>query len=213
MEKKNLIAVIVLGEIIALFVLFILLSAGYGGWSLVVLFVILPGLALLGFYIAQLIGRRILVVFQFAKYALVGLANTAVDFGILNLLMLITGAYEGKTIILLNTISFLIAVVHSYFWNKFWTFRDKNKEKINNAIQFIQFIIVSIIGTLINTGIVYVISSLIKPACDLSQTAWVNIAKVIATIISLVWNFVGYKLIVFKETKEDGKQPSDITQV
>ncbi len=210
MEKNDLIAVIILGEIIALFLFFILQATGFGGFSLILLFVILPALTIIGFYIAHLIGKKILVVFQFAKYAIVGVANTAVDFGVLNLLMWATKIYEGKTIILLNTVSFLVAVVHSYFWNKFWTFRDKKKEKTNNAIQFIQFVVVSLIGTLINSGIVYVVSSLINPACGLSQTAWVNVAKVIATVISLIWNFVGYKLIVFKEIK-NGKQPGNLS--
>ena len=44
MGKKDLISVIILSEIIALFVFFILLSTGYGAWSLLVLFIILPGL-------------------------------------------------------------------------------------------------------------------------------------------------------------------------
>jgi putative flippase GtrA len=199
MKKNELIVTIILSEIIALFALFILLSAGYGGWSLAVLFVILPGLAMLGIYLAQLIGRKFLVVYQFAKYALVGLANTAVDFGIFNLLMWAGQTYEGKIIFLFNTISFLIAVVHSYFWNKLWTFKDKRNA--NKAIQFVQFVIVSLIGALINSGIVYAMSSLVDPACGLSQNAWVNTSKVVATVISLVWNFVGYKLIVFKEIK------------
>ena len=151
------------------------------------------------FYIAQLIGRKFKIVSQLAKYALVGIANTAVDFGILNLLAWVIGKYEGGIVGILNVVSFIVAVIHSYFWNKFWTF--ENKKKVNTVIQFIQFVIVSIIGMLINTVIVYAMSTLVQPACGLGPKAWLNIAKVIATIASLIWNFIGYKLIVFKEVK------------
>jgi len=209
MQKKDLIALIVLGEIIALFIFLILQANGFGGWSLLVLFVILPGLTILGIYLAKLIGKKFLIVYQFAKYAVVGIANTAVDFGVFNLLMWIGQTYEGKIIFFLNTISFLVAVVHSYFWNKFWTF--KNKQNVNKTIQFIQFIIVSLIGALINSGIVYAMSSLMNPACGLSQNAWVNTSKVAATVISLVWNFIGYKLIVFREIKTNGKQSGNLS--
>jgi len=199
MGKKDLISVIILSEIIALFVFFILLSTGYGAWSLLVLFIILPGLGMSAFYIAQLIGRKFKIVSQLAKYALVGIANTAVDFGILNLLAWVIGKYEGGIVGILNVVSFIVAVIHSYFWNKFWTF--ENKKKVNTVIQFIQLVIVSIIGMLINTVIVYAMSTLVQPACGLGPKAWLNIAKVIATIASLIWNFIGYKLIVFKEVK------------
>lgn len=211
MQKKDLVSVIILGEIIALFVFFILLSAGYGAWSLLVLFVILPGLGLLGFYISQLIGKKFAIVPQFVKYALVGFANTAVDFGVLNLLAWIIGKYEGGIVGVINIISFAVAVIHSYFWNKFWTFEGKKKN--NATIQFVQFIIVSIVGMLINTVIVYAMSTLIQPMCNLGPQAWLNVVKVVATVLSLVWNFIGYKLIVFKEVKEikNGEQPSNLS--
>jgi putative flippase GtrA len=58
--------------------------------------------------------------------------------------------------------------------------------------------VVSIIGALINSGIVFAISTFVDPMFGLSQAVWVNAAKVVATGISLIWNFLGYKFIVFK---------------
>jgi len=205
MKKSDIIAVLILGEIIAIFLFFIFKTLGFGEFPLGYLFVILPVLAIIGVYVAYLIGKKLPVLFQFAKYVVVGLANTAVDFGILNLLMWSTKIYEGKTIILLNSIAFLGAVIHSYFWNKLWTF--KTKEKVNVASQFLQFLIISLIGVLINSGIVYMIITWIKPMAGVE--IWANIAKVIATVVSLVWNFIGYKLIVFKE--KSGKQSGNLS--
>jgi putative flippase GtrA len=207
MKKNDIVAILILGEIVAIFLFLILRSLGFNAFPLGSLFVALPILALVGVYIAYLIGKKFLIVFQFAKYAIVGLANTAVDFGILNFLMWSSKTYEGKTIILFNVISFSIAAIHSYAWNKLWTF--KAKEKTSIVGQFFQFVIVSLVGVLINSGIVYIIITWVKPLTGME--AWANIAKAVATVISLMWNFVGYKFIVFK--KKDGEQFGNISQI
>jgi putative flippase GtrA len=196
MKKSDFIAVIVLGEIFAIFLSLILRGLDLVFFPLWILFFILPIAALIGVYVGYLIGKKIPVVFQFAKYATTGLANTAVDFGILNLLMWMTGIYSGQTIFLLNSIAFLIAVTHSYIWNKFWTFRSKDKDV---AGQFVQFLAVSLIGILINGAIVYVVTTLVSPMFGLSSAVWANVAKALATLISLIWNFLGYKFVVFKK--------------
>lgn len=198
MKKADIIASLVLGEIVAIFLNFILKGLGFALFPTWILFFVLPILALIGIYVAFLIGRKISVVFQFAKYATVGLANTAVDFGVLNFLMWLTDIYKGKEIFFLNSISFLVAVTHSYAWNKLWTFRAREK---NVAGQFLQFLGITLIGLLINGIIVYMISTWVLPMFGLSNVAWANLAKVIATVVSLVWNFTGYKFIVFKKSR------------
>ena len=199
MRKKDIIAVLVLGEIVAIFLGFIIKGLGLNfGFPIFILYIILPILALVMNVIFYLIGKKIPIFFQFAKFITVGLANTAVDFGVLNFLMWASGTYEGKTIILFNVISFLIAAIHSYLWNKLWTFEVKGK--LNIANQFLQFIIVSLVGVLINSGIIYIITTWFSS--NVSKGVWVNVAKVFATVVSLVWNFIGYKFIVFKKKDE-----------
>lgn len=197
MKKLDIIASLVLGEITAIFAVFVLQELNFNLFPLAVLFAALPVLALLGVYLANIIGRKIPIIFQFAKYAVVGVANTAVDFGVLNVLMFLTSTSKGEKIIILNSVAFLVAVVNSYLWNKFWTFKFSGKE--NPAVQFLQFLIVSLIAILINGAIVYIISSKINPTFGLSDVAWTNIAKVVATAVSLIWNFIGYKFIVFNK--------------
>ena len=120
--------------------------------------------------------------------------NTAIDFAILNSLMWWTGIYSGASIILLNIVSFSIAVFNSYFWNKYWTFKDLDKVE---AKEFSQFILVTLIGLAINSSIVYGITTLVSPMFGISPELWANLAKVAATGFSLIWNFIGYKFIVF----------------
>lgn len=137
---------------------------------------------------------------QFSKFAVVGLLNTAIDFAVLNILTLITGIVQGPWVILLNTISFTAATTNSYFFNKHWTFRDTKKEQEEK--KFIQFLAISIVGAIINGGVVYGITTFVKPVLGsfgIADQLWVNIAKVFATGISLIWNFLGYKFFVFKK--------------
>lgn len=132
---------------------------------------------------------------QLIKFGLVGMANTLVDFGVLNLLMWLSKTYSGNWIILLNGISFSAAVINSYFLNKFWTFQNKEKRV---ATQFFKFLVVSLVGLFINTVIVYLGTTFIKPFFGLNEGLWANLIKVMATGVAMFWNFVGYKLWAFK---------------
>lgn len=134
---------------------------------------------------------------QFGKFFIVGILNTGLDFGILNFLMWMTNAYEGQLIVIFNTISFVVAVINSYLLNKYWTFGDKAGS--GATTQFAKFLTVSIIGWVLNTGIVYSVTTLVSPIFGLSPALWANFAKAMATGVVLAWNFAGYKLFVFKK--------------
>ena len=137
------------------------------------------------------------VIQQFSKFVVIGVVNTGVDFLILNLEMFLTGISKGPYMLVQNAVSFSIATVNSYFFNKYWTFQDKsNKDK---GKKFSQFIGVSIIGVAINSLIVFSITTYVPPMFGISSVLWANLAKVAATGISLIWNFVGYKFWVFKK--------------
>ncbi len=134
---------------------------------------------------------------QFSKFVVVGVINTSIDFLVLNIEMIITGITSGPFIFLFNSISFSVATVNSYFMNKRWTFQDR--EKSHEAVKFSQFLAVSIVGISINGGTVYFITTFITPFFGIDPLLWANIAKVAATGLSLIWNFIGYKLWVFKK--------------
>lgn len=66
--------------------------------------------------------------------------------------------------------------------------------------QFASFLVVSLVGLMINSGIVAVASYALAPVLAnlINADTIKNVAKVLATCVSLIWNFIGYKLIVFK---------------
>lgn len=67
-----------------------------------------------------------------------------------------------------------------------------------NGKEFLLFIIVSLIGILINSQILDKGTTHIAPQFGLNQELWTNLIKIGATGIALIWNFIGYKLVVFK---------------
>ena len=157
--------------------------------------IILSVLFFLAILIVKTIFRSFKFLFQFGKFAETGVLNTLIDMGILNGLIWLTGITSGGLMALFNVFSFSCATVNSYFWNKFWTFEDKEKVK---SKQFLQFFLVTMIGMGINTLIVYLGTTFIDPLMGVSPGAWANLVKIGATFISMIWNFIGYKLFIFK---------------
>jgi len=164
-------------------------------YLLIVIFFVV--LATIGVYVGYLLSKIVGFFFQLAKFGAVGAANFAVDFGVLNLLIFGTGIASGWYFTLYKSISFIVAVTNSFFWNKRWTFKKKGGE--NAGKDFVQFLLVSAIGLLINAGVASLIVNVIGPLGMISEKSWANIATAVASIVVLTWNFLGYKYIVFKK--------------
>jgi len=154
-------------------------------------------LATAGVYIGYLLSRVAGFFFQLAKFGAVGAANFAVDFGVLNLLIAVSGIAAGWHFTLFKACSFIVAVTNSFFWNKFWTFKKKGGEKTGK--DFVQFISVSVVGLLLNAGTASFIVNIIGPMGGVGDKTWANIATAVASVVVLTWNFLGYKFIVFKK--------------
>jgi putative flippase GtrA len=201
--KKDLVIALVVGELIAWLIWPVWMNLGilqnYWQWRWALL-VILPVLSVLGVMVANYIGKWVKIFQQFAKYGLIGVLNTLLDFSVLNLLSYTFHVYSGISLILINVFSFLAANINSYFWNKYWTFQSQNKKV---AGELLKFFTVSIIGFLLNSAILWFFTTVMEPALGLSPQIWENVAKLIATGVYIVWNFIGYKLIVFKEKTEN----------
>ncbi|EKD58272.1 MAG: hypothetical protein ACD_56C00159G0001 [uncultured bacterium] len=176
-------------------------------WVVIVPFFLLA--TPIGLRIAFFIGQKIAIVYQVAKFALIGVLNTLVDLGVLALITLLFSSYlqiESKSILIgtltfysvYKAISFIVANISSYFWNKHWTF-EQGKKKQSKA-QFIQFFAVSIVGFLINVFVAtFVFKVVIGSLINLTDGQIGLIGAAFGSIAGLAWNFIGYKLWVFKK--------------
>lgn len=138
---------------------------------------------------------------QFGKYATVGFFNTAIDFGVLNVLSILSGVTAGFVIGGVNVPGFSLAVFNSYLWNKSWVFKSGQKGNFFHNLPL--FILVNLIGLLLNSGLIILLTTYNSGFRGLAPGTWLNIAKVIATAISFLWNFIGFKFIVFRAKKTE----------
>ena len=135
---------------------------------------------------------------QFIKFLLVGVLNTGIDFGVLNLLMLSTGITSGIYYSVFKAISFICSVTNSYIWNKRWTFK---KGKSLEKKEFSKFFIISLMAFGINIGVASVLVNIIGPVGGISPYVWANISALAAAGFTTLINFFGYKYLVFKDKK------------
>jgi putative flippase GtrA len=137
----------------------------------------------LGLTITYLIGKKISVAWQFGKFFVTGILNVLVDFGVLSLLIVLVKKYfeiESTHVLLVlgvlvitiyslyKAISFTIANINSYFWNKYWTFEKGG----DNKSEFIQFFIVSIVGFIINVAVASFVFKYIHPLGEMNFEQW-----------------------------------------
>ena len=203
MKKSDILAVLIIGEASAWLALAIFKNIRFSvpfWWALPIF---LPILALAGLWVAYFMGKRFLIIFQAAKFVLVGFLNTLVDLGALNLLILFSGIASGMFYSIFKGISFTIAVINSYFWNKFWTFKKpggtEKTELGKSGKELLQFLMVSAVGFGINVGVASFVVGSIGPQLSFGDKIWANVAAIIATLCAMVWNFFGYKFIVFRK--------------
>lgn len=135
--------------------------------------------------------------FQLAKFGLIGVANTVVDLGIYNLFIYLSDVSTGYLIVVFKSFSVLAAILNSYVWNKFWSF--EKKETHNLGEEFTQFLMVSLVGLLLNVGITAFVVNVIGAPTGVADKTWANIGGLTASMLVLTWNFVGYKFFVFKK--------------
>lgn len=159
---------------------------------------LLAFLAVIGVTAGYWLGKKIRPFFyQLAKFGLIGVGNTVIDAGLFSLLIFLSGITSGIFISGFRTLSVFIAIVNSYLWNKYWSFQKKESQEVPK--EFTHFVVISLVGMIINVGITSFLVNAIGPQAGLSPTAWATLAGIIPVPIVLIWNFVGYKLFVFKK--------------
>ena len=152
-------------------------------------FIGLPILSVVGLWLANLIGKRFLFVKQAAKFCLAGGFADVVDIKLFQLLFWLT-----PFSLTFKAFSFIVSTFIKYWADKYWSFENYNKETIGREI--IQFFIVAIVGSILDVAIFYYLT---KIKVGISASLWVELSIIIAAIATGLWNFLGYKYIVFKK--------------
>lgn len=119
---------------------------------------------------------------QIAGFGIVGIIATVIDFGVMNLL------HYGcdLSILVSNTAGFVVSVVFNYVASMKYVF--SHRDDMSKRREFVIFVILSVIGLLLNDGIVL--------ALNRGLALEANIAKVCATALVMVYNFITRKLLL-----------------
>ncbi len=152
---------------------------------------------------------------QFVKFGIVGASSSVINFGLSNL-------FHYKLdwpLVPALTVAFFLSVLNGFFWNRHWTFKEARGKPAHT--QSLQFLVVNIIGWILNTSIVVLIVAHFKshgnglfgnPAeFQRIVTAMVtntgkheygpllfNGALLIATGVVVFWNFFANRKWTFK---------------
>ncbi len=169
----------------------------YGGISYAWLLAITPVIWIFGVNLGYFLGRWLSFFNQFGKFVTIGFTNAAVDFGVLNLLIAGTGISTGIWYPVFKAISFVCAVIPSFFWNKYWAFEAGGTGK--GTAEFLKFMSVMIIAVLINDGAASLVVNFVHPVLGLNAAAWANVSAVVGSAVALIFSFTGFKVAVFKE--------------
>lgn len=205
MKRRDLISIVIIGAAVGLLSQPILANVGDSAHIDMTLglramvFVGFTLLAPLALFVLYLLGKLLPVLYQFGKFAAVGVLNTFVDIGVLNLEILFFGTPAAWPFRIFKTVSFMAATTNSFLWNKFWTFDSREPA---NSSQTVKFYIVAVGGFILNVGLAsYVFSGLSRPA-TITPNLWANIGALVGVAAAFLWDFVGYKFLVFKKPAE-----------
>ncbi len=132
-------------------------------------------------------------------FALIGVFNTLFDMALYVLIQYLTGS-----IIIANIAATSAALIGSYLLNSKLTFKAKKW----TAKSFILFVVVTLFGLwVLQTTAIYLLQPFVtvipeflwKLFGPLENIVKVLAPKVVATVITVVWNFLWYNKVIFKD--------------
>ena len=118
---------------------------------------------------------------QILRFGVVGGLAFVIDYVVLYVLTDIFHIYY----LISSCISFTVSVIFNYILSIKWVF-DVNKKQ--DMHEFIVFIILSVIGLIINSIIMYIMVDIIS--------VHYMISKLLATLIVMVYNFITRKIFI-----------------
>lgn len=131
---------------------------------------------------------------RFVKFAIVGFSGLIVDFTVLNILAHIFDVASWLAL----AIAFIVAATNNFIWNRLWVYPESRQHSLWK--HFPTFLIVNLVGLLINEGILFAFEIPITILAG-SEIIGLNVTKAIAAVIVMIWNFVVNRLVTFRDIK------------
>ena len=131
---------------------------------------------------------------RFLKFAVVGTIGAIVDFSVFNILT----KFLSVDAVLASVISFIVAILSNFTWNRFWTYPDSRTKPLSR--QLTEFGIVNILGAGIRTPVFALLKGPLQslyiklPFLQIfpfmtPEFLGNNTALAIAVVLVMFWNF------------------------
>ena len=148
------------------------------------------------------------VLWQAGLFALVGVANTILDFAVYNAL---TSKLAGWPRIPANVVSTTVAMTFSFVVNLFWVFSPQRSLVPRRAFRFLWVTSCALYG--VQNLVIWLTSSVWSAPFDQFAAQCVgllslgtgnedllarNLVKGLATVASMIWNYFWYRFYVFR---------------
>lgn len=127
---------------------------------------------------------------QFLRYCLVGGANTLIDLLVLNILLWRFPTNNAQVLALYNSIAYTGGALSSFFLNKYWTFRRKQKTTAREVVRFATSLLLEVIYSSI---LVLLAGKALQPLIP-NVTLWGNASKLVAVVVGM---FISYSFMRF----------------
>ncbi len=165
---------------------------------------------------------------RFVKFGFVGIMGALVDFTTYNLLLtpfafLFSTATLGGTwlaarglnddqlftagTVAAGTVSFLLAILSNFVWNRYWTYPDSRSKSLRR--QFGQFFIINVSGILIRLPVIALTRHLftnllesLRLAATQADRLGSNLALALAVAIVMFWNFFANRYWTYNDVSQ-----------
>jgi putative flippase GtrA len=132
---------------------------------------------------------------QFLQYCLVGGANTIIDLLVFNVLLWRFPMNNVQVLALYSSIAYTGGALSSFFLNKYWTFRRRQKI---TAREVVRFAISLSLEVIYSSVLVWLAGKALQPLIA-NVTLWGNASKLVAVVAGTVisysfmrfWTFAG----------------------
>ncbi len=141
------------------------------------------------------------------RFLIIGILNTLVDLGVLSFFLFFNPTKtSGWYYVSFKSLSFLLALMNSYYFNSHFSFGDAQKTTSGERLS--KFLVVSLCSFAVNVNL----ASLINRAnfLSLNHGLWGVLSAFLASVFGIIINFIGYRFWVFKKEVPSFLNPKEL---
>jgi putative flippase GtrA len=142
--------------------------------------------------------------FQVVRYCLVGGVNTLISVSILNALLWRIPSHHVQLLVVENSVAYAGGAVSSFFLNKYWTFRRRQRPTRREVGRFLLSVALELV---LGNGLLWLAGMALSPFIA-NVTAWGNASKLLAVAVGAVLSYLLMRFWIFASgTQDRPKQP------